>query len=448
MAGGILVFALLPRDPENGPKQQGAGPQPPNSPTPPAGQTTPPPRPTTASAATDLALKEETFAVVRQLMADFPDSSDPIGMMGTLYNHYGNTAEAVNWWLKCLQQDPKRADVYHGLGMVAMAKGEYEKAEELWRKAQGINPNLPGVWGRYAEALMEMGKLDVALAALHNEIRISPRAPGNYVLLGKVHLQRKEYEEAIAAYTKAAEIQPRQSGVYYGLATASTRLGRTGQAAKYMERFTRLRAEENKAVTKRRRAAVTGTHRAKILAQTLTNAGRLYADGRRARKAEECWQRAASLVPGHTPCRQQLVLLYMNTQREEQAVAVCEQLRKIDPHDPTTCVNMSMLLARLKRFDAAEGTVREAIRLAPKRPSPYRALVQVLLMGNRKLPEAKALARKLVALSPTAGDYGLLGEACQRAGDRAGAVAARRRAAELARSGAADQRTHRRPPQR
>jgi len=445
----MLVFALLPEPPQDGLGQRGAGPHPPNSPAPPDERSDgPPTKPTAASAAIDLALKKEAFDVVRQLMADFPDSSDPIGLMGTLHNNYGNTAEAVNWWLKCLERNPKRADVYHGLGTVAMRKGEYQKAEEYWRKAQGIDPNLPGVWGRYAEALMAMGKLDVALAALHKEIRISPRAPANYLLLGKIHLEREEYEEAIAAYTKAVQSGYRQSSAYYGLATASTRLGRTDQAARYMEQFTKLRVEEDKAVSRRRRASGQVLGLAKILAQTLTDAGRIYLGRRQGSKAEQCWLKAASLVPGHIGCRQQLVLLYMNTQREEQAVAVCGQLTRIDPGDPTARVNMGVLLARLERFDAAEKAVREAIRLAPKRPSAYRALVQVLLLGNRKLPEAQALARKLVTLSPTARDYGLLAEACQRAGDQAGAVVARGRAAELARSATAGQRGYRRPPQR
>jgi tetratricopeptide (TPR) repeat protein len=430
-AAVLLVLVLIPKTLKDhqGPDGTGTQPLPP-----PASvdlahdSTTAGDEPRTA----DKALKKETFDVVRQLMADFPGSSYPIGLMGTVHNNYGSTAEAEKWWKNCLERNPKRADVYHVLGMAAMRKGEYEKVAELLRKAQAINPNLPGVHGRYAEAFLEMGKLDEALAALEKELRISPGLSNNYVLLGKIYLQRVENEKAVGAYTKALQLSPHDSGPYYGLATACARLGQRDKAREYMETFKKLRAKEDEASTTQRRATNKPRPTAQILVGTLIDAGREYYEHQQFGKAEEYWRRAAILDPVNTGCRLRLVDLYKRTGRGREAVEVCEQLQKIYPKNASYHLMTGVVLAELKRFDAAEGAMRKAIELAPKRAAGYRSLAEVLLLRDAKLPEAKALAEKLVALEPTARHYALLSKACFQNEDRFGALAAMKRAAELA----------------
>ncbi len=58
--------------------------------------------------------------------------------------------------------------------------------------------------------------------------------------------------------------------------------------------------------------------------------------------------------------------------------------------------------------------------------------MEILVGSNRKLPEAKALAQKLVEMEPTLRHYLLLGTVCSRTQDRAGALEAMKRAVELA----------------
>jgi Flp pilus assembly protein TadD len=112
-------------------------------------------------------------------------------------------------------------------------------------------------------------------------------------------------------------------------------------------------------------------------------------------------------------------------------VAIGEQLRQIDPGNPTYHLNAGTVYAELQQFDAAEEAIRKAIELKPNLAVGHRSLVRILLIRNRKLPEAKALAQKLVELEPSAPNYSLLGEACRRNGDVAGAREALRRALEL-----------------
>jgi tetratricopeptide (TPR) repeat protein len=384
------------------------------------------------SLATDEALKQETFDVVNRLIADFPGNAFAVGLMGTVHSNYGNSTEAEKWWLECLEMDPGRSDVYSVLGTAAMRSGEYEKVAELLRKAQTINPNMPGVHGRYAEALLEMGEVDEALEAAMKETEISPTQIGAHILLGKIYLQRGEYQNALAAYTTARQLRPYDSRPYYGLATACARLGQSDKAKEFMETFTKLRNEEDKTLTTQRRASNKPPVAAKILAETLIDAGRVYSEYRQFPKAEEYWLRAAVLDPANTVCRVRLVELYRRAQRGPEALDVCEQLIEIDPRNASYHLSTASLLAQLQRFDAAEEAVRKAIERAPGNAAGYRTLAEILLRSNRKLPEAKALAEKLVEMEPTLRHYLLLGTACSRTNDRDGALAAMKRAVELA----------------
>ena len=419
VAAGIGVFFLLPKTPEGPTSQPG-----------PAGA--PPPGPAGAQKWTEEALRKEAFALVHGLISEFQGSADAIGLLGTLHNQYGNTAEAVKWWRRCLEKDPKRADVYHGLATIALRKDDYQGAADLWRRAQAINPDLPGMHGQYAEALLAIGELDEALIVLMRGIRLSPGAAKNHLLLGRTHLQRKDYRQAVSAYTRAAQLQPHESRAYYGLFRACDKLGQKDKAEAYLAQFRKLRSGEDKALIKSKRATDKPLDSARILAQTLAGAGRVYLGYRQFAKTEQCWRRGAQIDPQNKVCRQRLVDLYRRTRRGAEALALCEQLTKIDPKNASFHLMTGVLLAELRQFDSAEASLRKGIALAPGLAGGYLPLVQVLLARNRKLPEAKALAGRLVALQPTARHYSLLSEACSRNQDIPGALAAMKRAAELA----------------
>ncbi len=436
--GGAQAMALAP--------QSQAGP-PPHEPspqdaaragaTPPAGpaEGSAPPAPQAEAegptSPADIAMREETFGVARRLVEDFPGDANALGLMGTVQNRYGNTAEAVTWWQKCLEADPRRADAYHGMAMVARRKGEYQEALRFWRQAQEIDPALVGMHGRCAEVLLEVGKPEEAIAAAEKEMAINPGDVETCLLLGKAHLQLKEHEKAAADFETARRLKPDDSRSYLGLATVCARLGQADKAKAYTEQFREFRAEEDKVSVDRKRMASSRAWAADVLSQTHTDAGRLYAAHRNLEKAEEHWRRAAAVDPRNRICRQYLVDMYMRIGRDRQALTFCEQLRDIDPKNPTYHLNTGALLARLERLDAAEEAVRKAIALAPERPTGYRSLVRLLLFRKQGLPEAKALAQRLVELEPTAPNYGLLCEACRLSGDLAGARAALERAMRL-----------------
>lgn len=381
------------------------------------------------------ALKSEAIAVARQLMEDFPDSSDAIGLMGSVFMRFTETAEAAKWWQKCIEANPRRADAYHGLAKIAYLKGDREQAVELWHKAQAINPNVPGTHGALGKALVELGQFQEAIVELEKEIRLTPTDPESYYLTGQAYFRLQQYEKAAETYQKAVSLSPEDSRPYYGLATSYARLGQADKARECMEKFKTAKAREEDDATHRLKTSDDRGYAGGIAAQTHADAGKVYAGHRRFKEAEQHWQRAAAIDPKNRAARQSLVELYRSGGRLAEAVPICEQLRELEPQNPTYHLNTGVIYGELQRYDDAEAEIRKAIELNPTYPCAHRTLVRLMLVRNERLPEARILAQKLVALEPTAGNYVILGEACRRAGDAQGAREAAKRVMELAPGG-------------
>lgn len=380
---------------------------------------------------TPQAVKDEAFAVIRQLIADFPGDPEPVNIMGTFHMKFSETAEAEQWCRKCLEQHPLYAPAYHGLAVLATMKGDQQKAVELWRTAHEISPDLPGVYGMFAETLLAMGRSQEAAAAIEKEIKLSGGRGKYYAMLGQAHMQQRQYEKAAECYQKTVEMCPLASEPCYGLASACAKLGQANKAQQYMKKFQALRDEEERRGMDLRRGADDCSTPRVVLAEAHNEAGRLYAVHRRMEEAEPHWRRAASLDPRNTPSREALVDLCRLRGELPAAAAIAEELRQAHPEIAAYHLLAGGLLAELRRFDAAEAALRQALELAPAQPPVSRMLVRFLLARNQKLSEARTLAEQLVVMQQTAENYSLLGEVRRRTGDLDGARQALRQAMDL-----------------
>lgn len=377
------------------------------------------------------ALKEEELKLVQALVRDFPNSADPIVLMGNVQLRHGNATEALKFWEKGLQLNPRRADVYKAMGWFVMGKEQYEEAIAHWQKALQIDPRMPGVHNGIARALMGLGKHAEAIEELHKDIEISPGSGASYFLLGQEYLQQKEYEKAKANYEKAVSLEPNLTNAYYGLFTVCTRLKERAKANEYMEIFKKLKAEDMKVLKDRDDAYNDLIDMRKAAAETYMLAAKMYQGRGDTQKGEQILKKAATLDPNNTVYLMQLASLYQASNRPSDALAMHKKIGEIEPNNLTCQLNIGVFSARLKQFADAEAAFAKAITLAPETSAPYRYLAQLYLETDTKLPQAKELAEKAVALEPTAANYFILCWACDRNADTDSALSAIKKALEL-----------------
>jgi tetratricopeptide (TPR) repeat protein len=377
------------------------------------------------------ALLEEEEAVAHRMATDFPDRPRALCLLGDVYQARGRSVEAAKYWETCLKLDQHFAQAHDRLGTLAMSKAEYEEAARRWRAAIAIDPAMAGVHGGLGRALMYLGKPAEAIPELEQEARITPQAYLNFFVLGQAYWQLNAYDKAKQNYERAAALRPDDWHVYYGLASACEKLEEADKAQQYRETFQKLKAADLHAyyVDLRTRDDLE-TVRRRVFEVHL-GAGRAYHDAGKLPAAEEHWRRAAALAPKDTACRLELAGLYQRAGRDEEALQIYEQLRELDPASADYQLNAGVAAARLRRFETAEAAFRKAVALGPRQADAYRALATLYLKTMRNLGEARKLAETAVELQPSAANYFLLSEACDKNGDREKALATLERATRL-----------------
>jgi len=337
----------------------------------------------------DRALRQEQMAVARELIAAFPDDSNAAFLMG----------------------------------MAALEQGDVEVATQHLQRALELQPNRASHF-RLGKALLFLRRHKEAIEALEKDVVLTPKPGESYCLLGETYLQLQEHDKAKDNYEAALQIKPDFTKAYYGLATACARLGLEEQSRQCRAKFKELETEDRKAGRHWRRVLdpLQGTRES--VAHTHTDVGRVYRTRGNVDRARRLWEKAASLDPNNIVCRFELATLYLHQQRPLDALRLHRELTQIDPNNGVSHYFVGTISAQLNRFDDAEAAYKKVIEVAPQRADGYRALAQLYLQINRDAGQARSLASEAVQRDPSAMNYSVLAAACDKNGDRAGALAA------------------------
>jgi tetratricopeptide (TPR) repeat protein len=377
------------------------------------------------------ALKEEELRFAEQLVREFPESEEPLVLLGDVYRRRGNTDESVSLWTKGLQRNPRRADIYNRLAQLAFDKDEYEKAISLWRKALEIKPDLGRAHADIARAMMTLGQYRECIAEIQEELKTAPDTPLCYFLLGQAYQHLEDYENARQNYEKVVELEPHHTNAHYGLYTIYARLKETQKAQQHLAEFQKGKERDTLHVRQHDQEATDLHLFARGLARVCVGAHELYLQAGNAAKVEAMLKRAVELDPNNIGYLEKLVALYQGTRRTPEALAVCHRIEQIDPNNAVCQLNIGKLSARMGRPDDAEKALQKVIALLPGHYAGYQELARLYLRTNANLPRARELAQKAAALEPRADSYFVLGWACDVNGDPAGAMSAIQKAIQL-----------------
>jgi tetratricopeptide (TPR) repeat protein len=377
------------------------------------------------------ALKEEELRFAQQLVREFPESEEPLVLLGDVYRRRGITDQAADFWEKALQRNPRRADVHTRLAQLAFDKDEYEKAIDLWRKALEVNPALGRAHIDIARSMMALGQYRESIPEIREELKTAPNVPLGYFLLGQAYQHLEDYENARQNYEKTVELAPHHANAHYGLYTIYTRLKETEKAQRHLAEFQKCKERDARRVQQRDQETTDLNLFARGLARVCAGAHELYLRAGNRAQVEATLQRAVELDPNNIGYLEKLVALYQAARRTPEALALCRRIERIDPNNAACQLNIGKLSAQVGRPADAEKALRKVITLLPKYYAGYLELARFYLRNNRELPQARELAQKAVNLEPRADCWFVLGWACDVNGDPAGALSAIQKAIQL-----------------
>ena len=228
-----------------------------------------------ALALAELGRYDEALAANQRAREIDPHNHNYVSNAGLIYLNKGDSRHAERVFREGLQQFPKSAPLYQGLGEVLLKLNRFAEAEVSLNRAAEISPERVSVFVVMAHLQYTVGdgeKLRTAASKaialdpgnylacfyygvwlmnyqpqvkdgidyIRKSIDIQPRFVQGLKMWGRIVSREGRWAEAVRTYEKAVAVDPRDDQVFYLLSVAYRKLGEDQKADRALAQYRRL----------------------------------------------------------------------------------------------------------------------------------------------------------------------------------------------------------------
>ncbi len=169
-------------------------------------------------------------------------------VMGRIKYTENRFQEAVDSFLKCLQDEPHSVRAQNNLALAYEGLNQPEMAMRVYRKALAWQIDDPHPSEQPALnlgiLLSDRNQLDEALTLLLHAEMLAPHDGKTHGALGKLYVRRKEFQQAEAEFVQAVAAQPNDVGLHFQLGQVYRRLGKKESATAELTRAAALESSQ------------------------------------------------------------------------------------------------------------------------------------------------------------------------------------------------------------
>jgi len=252
-----------------------------------------------------------------------------------------------------------------------------------------------------AHTMMNRGDAQGAVRVYKTLAKAAGRSYALYYNCGCLCYEQGMYEEALSAFQRSLRLfggpDEERSSIYYNLGNTSFMLGKYGKASDFYEKALEISpgdAEilENLSYTYVKMGqAEKGTEVMKripadgSLYRPHYVWGRLYAEAGKLEEAEDELKKAARIRPDSIEPRDELVRVLMKQNKNDEAIAVLDEILMLDPRNHTALYKKANALARKGLWAEAAAACKEAVDIRPDFHRAWYAMALALdESGDRK----------------------------------------------------------------
>ena len=155
----------------------------------------------------------------------------------------GEIAAAGELYQKVVELEPRHADAWHLLGVVASAENRLEDAVQRFRRALALDPDLADAHNNLGIALKALGRKEEAVACFRTAVRLRPAMHEALSNLGNLLRDQGEFEEAIGCYDRAVRASADYFPAWYNMALSLNECGRPEEAVAAAQRAIELKPD-------------------------------------------------------------------------------------------------------------------------------------------------------------------------------------------------------------
>jgi tetratricopeptide (TPR) repeat protein len=154
--------------------------------------------------------KQTTAAIAqyRRVLELDLENVDALIALANLLAQNGNYDEAGEYYSRAMEVAPDRTEIYEAMATTFANVKDRGRAIDVLKKALRFNPKIPLLYVNVASLLEQEKKIDEAKKILEEGIRKVGERPEFYVALGEIAEHQKSYEDAITYFQKACELDP------------------------------------------------------------------------------------------------------------------------------------------------------------------------------------------------------------------------------------------------
>jgi protein O-GlcNAc transferase len=360
------------------------------------------------------------------------------------HHRAGRAREAEGLYREILDAQPGDGNALHGLGVLAMQKGDHESAIDLIGRAAAVRPDAPNVHTSLGQALAAAGRTGEAITAFQRALGLSADFADAVFGLGLALQTARRSEEAAEVYRRLVKLKPEFAGGHNNLGNVLMNLGRPAEAAEAYRRAIELRADYADAIgnlgaalisLKRPDEAIAVFRRGLGLRPDspliFNNLGNALTVTKQYDQAIEALRRALELKPDFAQAAYNLGNALQARGKYGEAVEMYRRAVALEPGHIDAHNNMGNALQMLRDYKGAAEAYLEALKHKPDYIGAYSNLGSTLrTMG--KVDDSIAAYQQAIKLRPDFYlAYANMGNSFKDAGRLDDAIAAYRRALEL-----------------
>ncbi len=341
----------------------------------------------------DLIAAEQAY---REILNNEPKRADVEHLLGIVLAQQQKYEEALIWLERAVQEDPKQpalqnslANLYKNLGNLDLAKKHYEKALQLKPDYATAQHNLANIYYQQSEYKQ---------AAEHYRLAIQsqPNYADAHYHLGNTLTQLNESDHAIEEYRVAIDLDPKHAASYRHLGQLLLQKNQFNSAIEQLEKSLALEpnadAEHNLATaflkTDKIEAAI--THFEKTLeldskhVPALENLATLYLTKHELEVALQYYLQAAMIEPS-AETFYNIGVIFMHQDRHKDAITYFLQALKLNPNYLDAHLNLAATYLKQENYTAAVQHYQAALQL---KPGDQEILYLLNALSQKNMPDA------------------------------------------------------------
>jgi tetratricopeptide (TPR) repeat protein len=180
-------------------------------------------------------------AAAKEAIACHPSHAGAHHLLGIIAIQRGDHQKAVELLHQSISLDPTAEQARNNLGIAFAGLGRLDEAVASVRKAVELNPGFAVAHYNLGSVLQRANRLPEAMDSLRRAIVVKPDYLDAHFHLANALYQQKQFEAAVASYRRAVELKPDLPAAHYGLAAALKTLQHNTEAETSLRRALELR---------------------------------------------------------------------------------------------------------------------------------------------------------------------------------------------------------------